>query len=165
MEEGMDGVKKELNNMREDEENVIEVSKGERSKELLVSSSERSSPTPAPRSVHSSHTIINARYSVDQLESPDHQNDDRCFIDTSYEGKYKVFGIFDGHDGSNASEFACSYMQSFLRQHLADNTSRINEILREMFEDTDRVFFKRMESSLNERGKIKDRLKVNTVAK
>ncbi len=119
-------------------------------------------PVPVPRSFYSSYSIENARYSMDGSQNPDHSNDDRCFV-IDNGGSFKAFGIFDGHDGSNASVFASQYIEDFLRKTFPKQVEagrNVDDILQEMFVKTDSAFFHKMRNFLNEKKQISRELKV-----
>ena len=120
----------------------------------------------AGRSRSSGCTTENSRYSLTANPKPDHPNDDRYFVCTDSSSRFDGFGIFDGHDGSNASDFACRYVESLLLRerfpaHCRKNGTEIT--LETIFCQTERNFFKSINQYIKERKKISQKLKVSTL--
>ena len=124
---------------------------------LLDVSDARGSPQPMPRPLHSASTIENARYSVNQSPRPDHANDDRHFV-INEGSRLRVFAVFDGHDGSKASEFVCEYMKQFFENQFLSEVesgrSTIDDILKNVFLKTEKAFFKSIEAFIEEKRTI-----------
>ena len=115
------------------------------------------SPIPQPPSDkhYSGATLENARYSLGGPPTSDHPNEDRHF---ALEGpKYKVFGVFDGHDGPRAAGFASNYMMELFDTPSWKNIVTqpdhdiITEALGEFFLATDRDFFRSIRVYINEK--------------
>ena len=120
-------------------------------------------PVAIPRCFYSNCSIENARYSVNGPPCPDHPNDDRSFVIINGGNSFKAFGIFDGHDGSNASIFASDYMERLLQAELKikiETERNMEAVLQEMFAKTDGAFFYRIQKLLNEKKHISEILKV-----
>lgn len=131
---------------------------------LLDVSDARGSPQPMPRPLHSASTIENARYSVNHSPRPDHANDDRHFV-INEGSRLRVFAVFDGHDGSKASEFVCEYMKQFFEKHFLSKVesggsggSTIHDILVNAFVKTEGAFFKSIEAFIEEKRAIQDNI-------
>ncbi len=114
-------------------------------------------PAKPPQSISkeffSGATLENERYSIESFYRPDHQNEDRYF---SLEGtNFKVIGVFDGHDGSRAADFASHYMEELFYfdswRKIINSGANIAEVLREMFLDTEREFFKNIQNFIDEK--------------
>ena len=123
---------------------------------LLDVSDARGSPQPMPRPLHSASTIENARYSVNQSPRPDHANDDRHFV-INEGSQLRVFAVFDGHDGSKASEFVCEYMKQFFENQFlskVESGELIHDILQDAFLKTEDAFFKRIKAFIEEKKAI-----------
>ena len=129
------------------------------------------SPLPLPRNLLSMYSTENARYSVAEAPRPDHPNDDRFFHYSNPGNNFKAFGVFDGHDGNNASDFASEYMEKYMEEifltKVGDDSEikstlqdRIEKTLCEMFLKTDGAFFRRIESVLKEKKQIRKALQV-----
>lgn len=100
-------------------------------------------------------TLENARYSLQLAPLADHTNEDRHF---ALEGpNYKVFGVFDGHDGPRAAGFASNYMMqlfdttSWISVVKNGNSSIIHEALVEFFRATEKDFFKSIQRYIDEK--------------
>ena len=109
-------------------------------------------------------TIENARYSVDHSDytgpslssRSEHPNDDRVFVYNA-EGQATIMAVFDGHDGSNASAFASSYMQNLFQspQTLMQlNQSYVDQILTAIFLETENEFFRRIQHLIAEKKEL-----------
>lgn len=107
-------------------------------------------------------TLENARYSLDKAPMADHPNEDRYF---SLAGpNYKVFGVFDGHDGSRAAGFASNYMMQLFDTPSWTNISRqgnpriVEEALGEFFRATEKDFFRSIQGHINEKEALQSRI-------
>ena len=122
------------------------------------------STASVPTSIHySMHSIENARYSIGENPSPDHSNDDRYFVCSTNNSNIMAFGVFDGHDGSNASDFASDYMKKFFHtkfQQMIEGDQSIDSVLQHLFKKTEEAFFQSMSNSLSEKKNISQQLKV-----
>ena len=129
------------------------------------------SPLPLPRNLLSMYSTENACYSVAEAPRPDHPNDDKFFHCSNPGNNFKAFGVFDGHDGNNASDFASEYMEKYMEEifltKVGDDSEikstlqdRIEKTLCEMFLRTDGAFFRRIESVLKEKKQIRKALQV-----
>ena len=94
---------------------------------------------------YSSASVENARYRLNQSPIPDHDNEDRHFsID---KGNYQVFGVFDGHDGPRAVEFAVKRMTEFFGMQSwetvmkGEDSALVTTCLEEFFKTTEKEFF------------------------
>ena len=118
----------------------------------VSTSNSRDRSPPAPRAaptikgVCSSASVENARYRLNQSPMADHNNEDRHF--TIEKGDFKVFGVFDGHDGSRAVEFAVRHMTDFFtlpsweKVVKDESCEMIATSLWEFFKTTEIDFFK-----------------------
>lgn len=101
----------------------------------------------------SSSTLENARYSLDSDPRPDHPNEDRYF---ALENRsFKVFAVFDGHDGGRAAGFASSYMRELFHavsweRALASGGEVVPQALEQFFKATEREFFKGIQPIISE---------------
>ena len=131
----------------------------------------QSDPLPLPRNFLSMYSTENASYSVAEAPRPDHPNDDRFFHCSNPGNNFKAFGVFDGYDGNNASDFASGYMEKYMEEifltKVGDDSEikctlqdRIEKTLCEMFIKTDCAFFRRIESVLKEKKQIRKALQV-----
>lgn len=112
-------------------------------------------PIPQTPSHSSQATLENERYSLDGGAASDHSNEDRHF---SLEGhNFKVFGVFDGHDGPRAVGFASNYMMSLFdtiswrKISVEANPSIICEALAEFFRVTEKDFFGSIQQYIEEK--------------
>ena len=108
-------------------------------------------------------SIENSRYTANGRANRDHSNEDRCFVGVD-DRSFKIFGVFDGHDGSNASDLACDYTQSrFKRRFQRDyekSVHLVEKILEDLFTNTEEVFFKNIQHFIKEKKRITRRLEV-----
>lgn len=123
-------------------------------KQTPLSDPKESPPTPKPRSLISSAVLENARYELGQPSRSDHNVEDRIF--TSTQGAVKVFALFDGHDGSNAVNYAVNYMEQF-NENLMKNLGslEVDEILKKEFTKMDDAFFESIKYYTNELKSLK----------
>ena len=115
----------------------------------------------SPRNVISAHSIENSGYSLGKPHRSDHPNDDTYFHHVG--ANFKVFAVFDGHDGSNASIFACKYMKDFFVTRFDQkilNGVDVSKVLESFFEETERMFFESMREPLDRKISIALQLKV-----
>ncbi len=99
-------------------------------------------------------TLENEHYSLDGLCTPDHANEDRYF--SLENSDYRVFAVFDGHDGGRAAGFASSYMHQLFAtpswNHIVAQAKPaiIHEALNEFFKVTEQDFFKSIQRFIAE---------------
>ena len=112
------------------------------------------------RNVISTHSIENSRYSFGKPHRSDHPNDDTYFHHVG--ANFKVFAVFDGHDGSNASIFACKHMKEFFETRFDQKilNGDVSKVLESFFEETERMFFGSMREPLDRKISIALQLKV-----
>ena len=107
-------------------------------------------------------SVENARYSLDNPPSADHPNEDRHF---AVEGeRFKVFAVFDGHNGPRAAGFASNYLLKLLQQQFWKNVVNrsdhnvIAEVLTSLFEDTEKQFFESIDRYIRQKRRLQDKI-------
>ena len=111
--------------------------------------------TGAGAGPHSEATLENERYSLDELHRPDHHNEDRSFV--VRERDYRVFAVFDGHDGQRAAGFASNYMYQLFQTTswssvvAKASSNLLCEALGEFFKATDKDFFQSIQEFVEEK--------------
>lgn len=101
----------------------------------------------------SQSTLENARYSLERDPRPDHPNEDRYFA--LEKATFKVFAVFDGHDGGRAAGFASSYMRELFKsisweRAVSNGGEIIAKALEQFFVATDREFFRSLQPTISE---------------
>ena len=116
---------------------------------------------PPQQSASSVATLENARYIKNDIPRPEHPNEDRhFFLEDEY---FKVFGVFDGHDGPRAAGFASNYFieyfntdswKSLVSLPPQIQREQIPMALREFFKAAEKEFFSSIRSSIEERNQL-----------
>lgn len=116
---------------------------------------------PPQKSASSVATLENARYIKNDIPRSEHPNEDRHFF---LEGEdFKVFGVFDGHDGPRAAGFASNYFieyfntdswKSLVSLPPQFQREQIPMALREFFKAAEKEFFCSIRSSIDERNQL-----------
>jgi len=121
---------------------------------------EDSIPKSPSEEVCSQASVENARYSLDNPPTSDHPNEDRHF---AVEGeRFKVFSVFDGHNGPRAVGFASNYLLKLLQQQFWKNVvnrsdhNMIAEVLTSLFEDTEKQFFESIDRYIKQKKRLQD---------
>lgn len=116
---------------------------------------------PPQQSASSVATLENARYIKNDIPRPEHPNEDRHF--SLEEEDFKVFGVFDGHDGPRAAGFASNYFieyfntdswKSLISLPPQVQREQIPMALREFFKAAEKEFFSSIRSSIDERNQL-----------
>ena len=119
-------------------------------------------PIPLENCSHAS--FQNERYSLENLTTSDHYNEDRFF---AVEGKgFKVFCVCDGHDGPSASDFASKYLEDNFSQKYwmsvvskpVRNEGMMEEIMKVLFKDTEEKFFKSIAAVIQDKISLRKRI-------
>ena len=98
-------------------------------------------------------TLENARYSLESEPKPDHPNEDRHF---ALENRtFKVFAVFDGHDGGRAAGFASYYMRQLFsavswERAVTTGGEIIAQAMDQFFRTTDKEFFSSIRQYITE---------------
>ena len=132
----------------------------------LGEKSHRSLPTeirtlPPQKGETSVASLENARYSTDGTPRSEHTNEDRHFeVEV---GAYRVFGVFDGHDGPRAAGFASNY---FIQYFSSDSWNALTSLpphtqkqqiplaLKGFFKAAEKDFFNSIRSYIEERKQL-----------
>ena len=98
-------------------------------------------------------TVENVRYSLEEDSRADHSNEDRFFA--LEKRTFKVFAVFDGHDGERAAGFASSYMRELFNSGSWEGAVRqggeiIATALEQFFKATETQFFRSIQSTISE---------------
>ena len=106
----------------------------------------------------SSSTLENARYSPQEDPKADHPNEDRYFA--LEKGQFKVFAVFDGHDGGRTAGFASSYMWELFSASSWDRAVStggeiVAQALEQFFKTTDREWFRSIRPYITETQSLK----------
>ena len=108
------------------------------------------------------HQEVNVRYNrEDQSAHQEHALEDRCFGFKLWD--FHIYAVFDGHDGSRASEFAKKQLAHFLIRRLRKTGMTDKEIqsaLKFAIEEVDREFFSQLNDLIVERLSLQDDLEV-----
>lgn len=98
-------------------------------------------------------TLENARYSLESDPKPDHPNEDRHF---ALENRtFKVFAVFDGHDGGRAAGFTSYYMRQLFsavswERAVMTGGEIIAQAMDQFFRTTDKEFFNSIRQYISE---------------
>ena len=118
-------------------------------------------PQPKPRSLLSQAKVENVRYQRDGGPSqPDHPNED--MIVTDHRDTMRLFAVFDGHDGSNAVQFAASYLMKYglvqLWLALTSPDCDTDKLFEELFLNMDAAFFKSIRTYTDRKKRIQQKI-------
>ena len=119
-------------------------------------------PYYVSKSSCSQASLENERYSLERGGSSDHPNEDRYFA-TKGPG-YKIFAVFDGHEGPRAAGFASNYMMQLFDtpswSHIVrqDNPAIICEALHEFFRTTENDYFKSIQPFIDEKERLQKKI-------
>lgn len=116
---------------------------------------------PPQQSASSVATLENARYIKNDIPHPEHPNEDRHFF--LEEKDFKVFGVFDGHDGPRAAGFASNYFIEYFNTDSWNSLvslppqaqrEQIPLALGEFFKAAEKEFFSSIRSSIEEKKQL-----------
>lgn len=100
----------------------------------------------------------NQIYREDGLRREEHEFEDRSFHFRQEEDPVYLYGVFDGHDGSRASDFAAQRMPAelLLGQLVGCHTdSDVKDVLRQAFVSVEKGFFETIDDVLAERTNLR----------
>ena len=113
------------------------------------------------KSAHSVATLENARYQAHGIPRSEHPNEDRHL---ELEGEnFKVFAVFDGHDGPRAAGFAANYFyeyfnteswKSLITQRTQVQREMIPDALKEFFRAAEKEFFNSIRPAIVEKQQL-----------
>ena len=102
----------------------------------------------------------NERYQSDGKGYPEHDREDRHYAIVYKE--FSVYGVFDGHDGSTASEFANNHFRDLSIQWCKGNRvhthEQIQDALVSIFKDVEQQFFAMLEPHILEKFQLQSLL-------
>ena len=98
-------------------------------------------------------SLENARYSLQDDPKADHPNEDRYFA--LEKGQFKVFAVFDGHDGGRTAGFASNYMRELFSatswdRAVSSGGEIVAQALEQFFKTTDKEWFRSIRSYITE---------------
>ena len=115
------------------------------------------------RSESSVATLENARYQKGDVPRSEHSNEDRHFKVELAGENFKVYGVFDGHDGPRAAGYASNcFMEYFnsdswkslVRLPPQVRKEQIPMALREFFRAAEKEFFDSIRSAIEEKKEL-----------
>ena len=126
-----------------------------------VSESSAEAPRPKPCSLLSTAQVTNVRYQRDGGPSqPDHPNEDK--IVTDHRDTLRLFAVFDGHDGSNAVQFAADYLKKDglpqLWLALTSPDCDTDKQFTELFSNMDNAFFTSIKAYTDRKRSIQQKI-------